>query len=98
VVRQPAAPLQPIELPPQQFAHIHVDLVGPLPCSAAGNNYLFTIIDRSTRWMEAVLLSDISAAGCAAALFSGWIARYGVPAAMTSDRGVQFVSAVWEAI
>jgi hypothetical protein len=98
VVRQPAAPPQPIELPPRQFAHIHVDLVGPLPCSAAGNNYLFTIIDRSTRWMEAVPLSDITAAGCAAALFSGWIARYGVPAAMTSDRGVQFVSAVWEAI
>jgi hypothetical protein len=42
--------------------------------------------------MEALPLSDILVVGCAAALFSGWIARYGMPAAMTSDRGVQFVS------
>jgi hypothetical protein len=55
-------------------------------------------MDRSIRWVEAVPLADISAASSAAALFSGWIARYGVPDALTSDRGVQFVSAVWEAV
>ena len=34
-------------------------------------------------------------ANCARALFRGWVARFGVPAAITSDRGAQFTSAVW---
>jgi RNase H-like domain found in reverse transcriptase/Reverse transcriptase (RNA-dependent DNA polymerase)/Integrase zinc binding domain/Integrase core domain len=96
VVQQPVSPPQPIALPPRRFAHVHVDLVGPLPCSAAGNTYLFTVIDRSTRWFEALPTADISAAGCAAVFFGGWIARYGVPDMVTSDRGVQFVSEVWQ--
>jgi Integrase core domain/Integrase zinc binding domain len=98
VVKQPAAPVQPIELPPRRFAHIHVDLVGPLPCSAAGNAHLFTVINCSTRWIEAIPLSSTTAAACAAALFGGWVARYGVPEVITSDRGVQFVSEVWQHI
>jgi hypothetical protein len=42
--------LQPAEIPVphRRFAHIHVDLVGPLPPSQ-GHTYLFTIIDRTSR-------------------------------------------------
>jgi transposase InsO family protein len=47
--------------------------------------------------MEAVPLADTSAAACAAALFQGWISRYGVPHVLTSDRGPQFASDVWAA-
>jgi transposase InsO family protein len=77
---------------------VHVDLVGPLPCSAGGNNHLLTVIDRSTRWIEALPLADISAAGCAAVFFSSWVTRYGIPDMVTSDRGVQFMSKVWQAV
>ena len=38
--------------PQRRFAHIHVDIVGPLPATN-GFRYLFTVIDRSTRWPEA---------------------------------------------
>jgi hypothetical protein len=31
-------------------------------------NYIFTIIDRTSKWMEAIPLSDKSAAACAKAL------------------------------
>jgi transposase InsO family protein len=95
--QKPAA-AQPIELPDRQFVHVHVDLVGPLPVSKSGCTHLFTIVDRATRWMEAVLVADTSAATCAAALFSGWISRYGVPHVLTSDRGPQFVSEVWTTV
>ena len=59
----------PIPLPRRRFAHIHVDLVGPLSPSK-GFTYLFTIIDRTTRWPEVVPLSSITASDCAEALFS----------------------------
>jgi transposase InsO family protein len=98
VTRQLQAPPQPLELPPRQFAHLHVDLVEPLPCSAAGNTYLFTVMDRSTRWIEALPMRDITAASCAEAFFSGWIARYGIPVIVTSDRGRQFISEVWQSV
>jgi len=60
--------------------------------------YLFTIIDRTTRWVEAVPLSATSTTDCAQALFRGWIPCFGVPAVLTSDRGAQFTSAVWRAV
>jgi hypothetical protein len=91
--------LQPehIPVPHRRFAHLHVDLVGPLQQSA-GMNYMFTMVDRTTRWPEVVPLSSITAADCAQALLSGWIQRFGVPSAITSDRGPQFISAVWSAL
>jgi hypothetical protein len=39
-----------------------------------------------------------TAADCAEVFITGWVARYGVPAAVTSDRGVQFASAFWAAM
>jgi len=49
VTRQPHAPIQQIEVPARRFSHVHVDIVGPLPVSAAGHSHVFTMIDRSTR-------------------------------------------------
>jgi hypothetical protein len=86
-----------IAVPHRRFEHVHVDLVGPLPQSS-GFSYLFTIVDRTTRWPEAIPLSSIAAADCAAALFSGWIQRFGVPSVITSDRGAQFTSSLWSAL
>jgi Integrase core domain len=89
------AAVQPIPLPKRKFPHVHVDLVGLLPCTAGGHTYIFTMMDRSTRWMEAIPIADIKATTCAAVLIREWVARYGVPDAITSDRGKQFVSEVW---
>ena len=61
--------VSPIPVPTRRFSHVHVDLVGPLP-SSHGFTYLFTMIDRTTRWPEAVPLSSISAESCALALIS----------------------------
>ncbi len=85
---------QPIPIPQRCFSHLHVDLVGPLQYS---NNfiYIFTIIDHTFKWMEAIPLSDTSAAACAKALTFTWISRFGVPETITSDRGAQFTSNLW---
>jgi transposase InsO family protein len=68
--------------------------VGPLQYSN-NFNYIFTIIDRTFKWMEAIPLSDTSAAACAKALTYTWISRFGVPETITSDRGLQFTSNLW---
>ena len=90
--------LQPesIPIPQRRFAHIHVDLVGPLPRSS-GFSHIFTVMDRTTRWPEAIPMSATSAADCATALLHGWIQRFGVPTTITSDRGPQFTAALWAA-
>jgi cleavage and polyadenylation specificity factor subunit 1 len=86
-----------IPVPVRRFSHIHVDLVGPLPRSS-GFSYLFTVVDRTTRWPEAVPLTSTTAADCAAALLQGWIQRFGVPDIITSDRGPQFTSSLWASL
>jgi hypothetical protein len=88
---------QHIPLPHRKFSHIHVDLVGPLPPSQ-GFTHIFTIIDRTTRWPEAIPLSATAAADCAAALLHTWISRFGLPNIITSDRGPQFTSSLWKSL
>lgn len=39
--------------PDARFKHVHIDIVGPLPTSE-GFTYLLTMIDRFSRWPEAV--------------------------------------------
>jgi hypothetical protein len=77
--------IQPIELLVKRFSHVHIDIVGPLPALPGGCTHLLTMVDRSTRWAEAVPLVNTSTTSCAAAFFNSWVSRFGVPAALTSD-------------
>jgi hypothetical protein len=70
VSRQHTAAVQPISIPARRFTHIHVDIVGPLPAATCGSRYLFTVVDRSSRWLETLPMRDIAAASCADALIA----------------------------
>ena len=66
---------------------MHIDLVGPLP-PYDGFLYLLTIVDRLTRWVEAIPLTDATAEMLAKSCF-------GVPTMITTDQGKQFESSLW---
>jgi hypothetical protein len=94
-LRQHTAAVKPIAIPARRFTHIQVDIVGPMPAATCGSRYL---LERSSRWLEALPMRDIVAATCADTLIAGWISRYEVPAQLTSDRGTQFTSAIWASL
>ena len=91
VQRHTMSPLQAFVPPSQKFQHIHIDIVGPLPTSC-DHKYLLTIVDRFSRWFEALPLRDISAKSCADAFVLHFVSRYGAPSTLTADRGRQFIS------
>ena len=79
------------------FDHVHIDIVGPLPPSE-GNLYLLTCVDRFTRLPEAIPIPDISAETVAHAFVSQWVAVFGAPSIVTTNRGRQFKSALFQSL
>ena len=93
VHRHTKSPHGSFEVPEKRFVWSHIDLVGPLPPSC-GNTWVMTIINQTTRYLEAVPLRDATAQTVAYLLQC--VARFCVPGHLTSDRVVQVTSQVWE--
>lgn len=81
----------------ERFATIHMDIVGPLPPSE-GFQYMLTIIDRFTRWMEVMPLRGITSEEVCGSFMDGWVSRFGCPNKIQTDRGAEFNSKVFAAV
>ncbi|EAL17162.1 hypothetical protein CNBN2080 [Cryptococcus deneoformans B-3501A] len=92
---KPAGPLHLLPVPRDKFDDIAIDFVGPLP-SSGGHDYLFTITDRLTGFIELVPCStSINARDLAILVWDRWVSRYGLPLSITSDRDTLFTSRFW---
>nr|XP_050029947.1 uncharacterized protein LOC126525987 [Dermacentor andersoni] len=63
-----------------------------------GQAYLLTLVDRFTRWAEAIPIPDITAETAARAFVNHWLCRFGAPSSITTDRGSQFESALFASL
>lgn len=97
VYRHTRPPVGNFVPPNARFKHLHIDLVGPMPPSE-GFRYCLTMVDRFSKWPEAVPLTDITAESVAAAFYAGWVARFGPPLRLTTDQGTQFESSLYQAL
>ena len=86
-----------IPIPDSRFEHVHIDIVGPLPPSKSFR-YLLTMIDRFTRWPEAIPLQDCTANTVAKMFFTHWVARFGAPRLITTDQGSQFEAQLFDTL
>ncbi|BHF85886.1 hypothetical protein SprV_1002906000 [Sparganum proliferum] len=57
-----------------------------------------TIPDRYTRWVEAIPLPNTQAETIVKAFVSRWVAMFGAPSMLTTDRSAQFESALFQTL
>ena len=93
----PPAPLQPIPAVDEAFSNILIDCVGPLPKSKSGNQYLLTIMCKSTRFPEAIPLRNIKTQTIVKAL-TKFFCFVGVPQSCQHDQGTNFMSNIFQQV
>ena len=71
---------------------IGIDTVGPFVTSGNGNNYIVTVIDWYTSWLEAYPVQNKEANTIAKVLLERCIPQHGCPRLIISDRGTEYVN------
>ena len=94
VIKHTVPPISDFAVPSRRFDHINIDLVTLPPSN--GFRYLLTMVDRFTRWPVAVPLVDMTAQSVVDGFSFGWVQNFGVPSTVTSDRGTQFTSEMFQ--
>jgi transposase InsO family protein len=87
----PASELRTIPLA-WPFAQWGLDQVGPLPKSSrGGHTYLLVVVDKFTKWIEAVPVTNQEAT-TAVKFFESITCQYGVPNSIITDNDTNFTS------
>lgn len=90
-LRPPPSPLIPLPIIEVPFECIGMDLVGPLPKSARGHEYILVILNYATRYPEAIALRKATSKNIAKELFI-LMSLVGIPKEILTDQGTPFMS------
>jgi len=73
------------------FTHVGLDIVGPLPVTQKGNEYIIVLVDYFTKWVEAEAVKSVTSQDVVEFLVKVF-SRHGAPEVVTTDNGPQFTS------
>ena len=73
--------------PTEPLTDLCMNLLGPLPRTEVGNQYLLVIVDRFSKLTRAVPLQRTDADTVSAAFLDFWVAAYGPPDTVLTDDG-----------
>ena len=79
----------PVGAPLERVA---VDIMGPLPKTENGNEYILVLTDYFTKWTEAYPLVNHTAQTVADVMMEQFVSRFGIPRKIHSDQGREFES------
>ena len=71
---------------------IGIDIVGPLPVTNDGNEYIIVLCDYFTKWVEAYAVPDHQALTVGDKIVTEFICTFGVPRQIHTDQGREFES------
>ena len=95
--RQAKAPLKLYNVG-SPMERIAIDVLGPLPKTDLGNQYILVAQDYFTKWPEAFALPDQQAVTVAEVLVNQFFTRFGIPMEMHSDQGRNFESETFQEV
>ena len=74
------------------WQHVSIDLVGKMPKTARGNQWVLVITDHFTHWQDGIAIPEATAPVIAEILDTRVFSYFGLPERLHSDQGVQFES------
>uniref|UniRef100_A0A3B1KDF6 Gypsy retrotransposon integrase-like protein 1 n=1 Tax=Astyanax mexicanus TaxID=7994 RepID=A0A3B1KDF6_ASTMX len=89
--KPPPAPLVPLPIIETPYQRLGMDIVGPLPKSGRGHEYILVMVDYATRYPDAVPLRKATSKAIAKELVL-LMSRVGIPKEILTDQGTPFVS------
>lgn len=89
------APLTDTSTANEAFEKVYIDLVGPLPTDNVNNKYIITIQCELTKFIEAYPVCSKNAESVASKFVNEFVLRYGIPKAIASDQGKEFIADVF---
>ncbi|XP_036140388.1 uncharacterized protein LOC118644842 [Monomorium pharaonis] len=86
------------DTPGTAFDKVSLDIMGPLPITIKGNQYILTMQDLLTKYTVAVPLNDATSVSIADAFAKNFICIYGAPKAILTDQGANFLSSLMRSL
>ncbi|XP_048512598.1 uncharacterized protein LOC125501328 [Athalia rosae] len=91
-------PMVLTDTPGASFDKISMDIVGPLPTSPSGNEYILTIQDQLSKYCLAIPLETTTSAKIAEALIKNVFFKFGAPKYILTDQGANLISSLMKAV
>lgn len=92
--------LKPLPVPQHRWKDLSIDFIGPLPVTKEGGfDAIMVVVDRLSKEKVIVeCMTTMTSAELAKILVKYVFCIHGLPDSIVSDRGPQFVSALWSAV